>query len=222
MQHSYHIFIVEDERPISQLIQTTLQEAGYQTDTAYDGEEAAYRLEDNHYDLVLLDIMLPKINGYELLEYIRPTGTPVIFITAKGQVKDRIQGLRMGADDYLVKPFQVGELLARMEAVLRRTGRGQERLSFAGVELDFSLHRVWKDGVSVELTNKEFDLLAELMRHPNIALSRARLYENVWQEPYSGQTRTLDCHIQRLRQKLDWGRQIQTVFRIGYRLEGQA
>lgn len=220
MTKSCCILIVEDDPSISELIQTTLQKAGYQTETAYDGEEGANKLEQGRYDLVLLDIMLPKIDGYELLEYIRPTGTPVIFITAKGQVKDRIQGLRLGADDYLVKPFQVGELLARMEAVLRRTGKGRDRLQFAGVELDFSLHRVWKNGVPVELTNKEFDLLAELMRQPNVALSRARLYENVWQEPYSGQTRTLDCHIQRLRQKLDWGQQIQTVFRIGYRLEG--
>lgn len=162
MTHPYHILIVEDEHAISELIQTTLQENRFHTEAAYDGAEGANRLECGHYDLVLLDIMLPKIDGYELLEYIRPTGTPVIFITAKGQVKDRIQGLSLGADDYLVKPLQVGELLTRIEAVLRRTGKCVDCLRFAGVELNYSLHRVWKNGVPVELTNKEFDLLAEL------------------------------------------------------------
>lgn len=213
------ILIVEDEPPISQLIKTTLEDAGYQTDTALDGEIAARKIEENTYDLILLDIMLPKINGYELLEYIRPMGTPVICLTAKGQVNDKIFGLRLGADDYMVKPFQVGELLARIEAVLRRSGKSMDILKFEDVEVNLVTHQVMQQGKSVELTNKEFDMLVELIRNKNVALTRASLYEKVWHEPYLGNTRTLDCHIQRIRQKLNWNDKIKTIFRIGYRLE---
>ena len=171
------------------------------------------------YDLILLDLMLPQISGYELLEYIVTVGTPVIIISAMGQVKDRIRGLRMGADDYLSKPFQIGELLARVETVLRRTKRIQDKITIDDVTLDPVSRQVFKDGHQINLTVKEFDLLMELVGNKNVALSRARLYEAVWEEEYSGETRTLDSHIQRLRKKLDWNDRIVTVFRIGYRLE---
>lgn len=164
--------------------------------------------------------MLPEIDGYELLEYIKPMGTPVIFVTAKSGVNDRIMGLKLGADDYIMKPFQVGELLARVEALLRRTGRAGRKLIFADVEIDMDSRIVSKNGEQIELTVKEFDLLAELIRNKNIALYRERLYEKVWGEAYNGDTRTLDSHIQRLRKKLGWDKYIKTVFRIGYRLEG--
>ena len=163
--------------------------------------------------------MLPEIDGYELVEYIKPLGMPVIFITAKGAVQDRIKGLKLGADDYIVKPFQIGELLARVEAVLRRYGKINRKLTFADVEIDTVSRTVNKAGKTIDLTVKEFDLLVELVQNKNVALYRDRLYEKVWGVEFFGDTRTLDSHIQRLRKKLGWEKYIKTVFRIGYRLE---
>ena len=213
------ILVVEDDKPISNLIFKTLREEGYHWDAAYDGKEGADLIERNVYDLALLDIMLPYINGYELLEYLLPTGTPAIFISAKGQVNDRIRGLKMGADDYLVKPFQVGELVARVETVLRRMGKSKKTLTAGDVEVNLDSRIVTKSGKQVDLTVKEYRLLIELIQNKNVALYRERLYEKVWEEEYMGETRTLDSHIQRLRKKLDWNDKIKTVFRIGYRLE---
>lgn len=213
------ILIVEDERAISNLMYVNLKAQGYDCTCAFDGKQAADLIEGNSYDLVLLDIMLPEIDGYELLEYIRPLGTPVIFITAKGTLGDRIKGLRLGADDYIVKPFQIGELLARVEALLRRAKKGAIEYSLFDVEINVNSRTVKKGGKIIDLTVKEFDLLIELIRNKNVALYRDRLYESVWNEPFTGETRTLDSHIQRLRKKLDWDEHIKTVFRIGYRLE---
>ncbi len=219
-----HILIAEDDEAISNLLYQDLTDEGYTCTCAQDGSQAADLLEQNPwFDLVLLDIMLPEINGYELLEYIRPMNIPVIFLTAKGSLKDRIYGLKQGADDYIVKPFQIGEVLARMEAVLRRYGKNNSRLSFADVTVDLDSRKVFQSRAGIEtvieLTAKEFDLLAELIRNQNIALYRDKLYEKVWNEPFFGDTRTLDTHIQRLRKKLGWEAYIKTVFRIGYRLE---
>ena len=213
------ILIVEDDAAIANLIYESLSDEGYRCTCAFDGKAGADIFEKGRFDLVLLDIMLPEISGYELLEYIRPTGTPVIFLTAKGEVKDRIKGLKMGADDYLTKPFQIGELIARVEAVLRRFGNSEKILHFADLEINTDSRQVTKGQKNVDLTVKEFDLLVELVRNKNIALYRDRLYEKVWQEPFTGETRTLDSHIQRLRKKLGLEQQIKTVFRIGYRLE---
>ena len=212
------ILIVEDERAISNLMYVNLKAQGYDCTCAFDGKQAADLIEGNSYDLVLLDIMLPEIDGYELLEYIRPLGTPVIFITAKGTLGDRIKGLRLGADDYIVKPFQIGELLARVEALLRRAKKSAIEYSLFDVEINVNSRTVKKGGKIIDLTVKEFDLLIELIRNKNVALYRDRLYESVWNEPFTGETRTLDSHIQRLRKKLDWDEHIKTVFRIGYRL----
>ncbi|MCL2285822.1 MAG: response regulator transcription factor [Firmicutes bacterium] len=214
------VLIVEDEHAIANLIYVNLTNEGYNCKCAYDGKAAADLIEKEQYDLVLLDIMLPEIDGYELLEYIKPDATPVIFITAKGSVNDRIKGLKLGADDYLVKPFQIGELLARVEAVMRRYGKSEKQLVIADVTIDTNSRMVTKNGVNIDLTVKEFDLLVELVRNKNVALYRSRLYEKVWNEDFFGETRTLDSHIQRLRKKLGWEEQIKTVFRIGYRLEG--
>ena len=213
------ILIVEDEKPISNLIYINLRDEGYECSQAYDGREAADLIEKHKYDLILLDIMLPIIDGYELLEYIRPTNTPVIFITARSGVSDRIKGLKLGADDYIVKPFQVGELIARVEALLRRMGKSTTEYSILGVEINTESRTVKKDGKEIELTLKEFDLLVELVRNKNVAMYRERLYERVWNEPFMGETRTLDSHIGRLRKKLDWEDHIKTVFRVGYRRE---
>ena len=221
------ILIIEDERPINNLIRGTLTADGYSCDCAFDGKEGADLIEQRQYDLILLDLMLPEISGYALLEYIRSLGNiraaqiPVIIISAMGQVQDRIRGLHLGADDYLCKPFQIGELAARVEAVLRRSGHSNEKIRIGDVLISPASRQVWKAGTPVELTVKEFDLLAELARHKNVVLSREKLYETVWQEEYTGETRTLDSHIQKLRKKLGWNGQIKTVFRIGYRLEEQ-
>lgn len=215
----HKILIVEDDEAISNLININLQDEGYHCTCAYDGKQAADFLEENLYDLVLLDIMLPEVDGYELLEYIKPLEIPVIFLTAKGTLEDRVMGLKAGADDYIVKPFQIGELLARVEAVLRRYGKMKQKLIFSDVEIDLASRTVRKEGKAIELTIKEFDLLVELVENKNVALYRERLYEKVWGEVFLGDTRTLDSHIQRLRKKLGWDNRIQTVFRIGYRLE---
>ena len=201
------ILIVEDEEAIGILMCRTLLGEGYGCDWIRDGTEAAKRLE------------LPGLDGYELLDYIRPMGIPVIFVTAKSQVKDRVQGLKLGADDYITKPFQVSELAARVEAVLRRSSRRMGTVQVDDVRIDLDARSVTKAGVSVELTVKEYEILAELAAHKNVALSRAQLYEAVWNELYTGETRTLDCHIQKLRKKLGLEERIRTVFRVGYRLE---
>ena len=215
-----NILIVEDEQAISNLIYVNLTAEGYHCTCALDGKQAADFIESENYDLILLDIMLPEIDGYELLEYIKPLGTPVIFITAKGAVNDRIKGLKLGAEDYLVKPFQIGELIARVEVVLRRFGKSEKQLAFKDVLINTDSRQVINNGQIIDLTVKEFDLLVELIRNKNVALYRDRLYEKVWQEEFTGETRTLDSHIQRLRKKLGWEDYIKTVFRIGYRLEG--
>lgn len=214
-----HILIVEDERSIAELLEIQLTKAGYCCTYVLDGERAADCLEENNYDLVLLDIMLPKVDGYELMEYIATLNIPVIFITAKDAVKDRIKGLNMGADDYIVKPFDIGEVLARVQMVLRRYGKGQSELHFQDVTLYLSSRKVTKAGEEISLTPKEYDLLLVLVQNKGIALYREELFEKVWETEYIGNSRTLDLHIQRLRRKLSLQEEIKTVFRIGYILE---
>ena len=211
------ILIIEDDAAIAHLMESTLRREQYNTIWAADGVQGADLFETGHFDLILLDLMLPGISGFELLEYFVPSKVPVIIISAMGQVENRIKGLKMGADDFLVKPFQIGEL--RVESVLRRTGKKETTFSCEEVTVDCDSRVVLKNGQEVELTAKEFDLLTVLIRNRNVALSRCFLYESVWQEEYTGETRTLDNHIQRLRKKLGWNDKIQTVFRIGYRLK---
>ena len=213
------VLIVEDEKPIRDLIDIQLTAAGYACTAAGDGMEAADILESKNFDLILLDIMLPGANGYELMEYIRPTGVPVIFITAKHEVRDRVKGLRLGADDYIVKPFDVIELLARVESVLRRYRKAENRVDIEGVTIDFDAHTACRNGKQLDLTAKEFALLSLFTRNKNIALYRETLYEKVWEGEYDGDSRTVDLHVQRLRKKLGWERCLVTVYKIGYRLE---
>lgn len=214
------ILIVEDEAPISNLIRHTLTEAGYRCTCAFDGLAAADLLEKNMFDLVLLDIMLPGANGYELFEYIRPLGIPVIFLTARADVQDRVSGLRLGAEDYIVKPFELMELLARVETVLRRYGKNEQRIVFADVEIDTLSRVVRKNGEIVPLTAKEYELLLLFVQNKNIALYRDRIYEKVWGEEYLGDSRTVDLHIQRMRKKCGLEDRLKAVYKIGYRLEG--
>ena len=197
----------------------SLTRAGYDCTVAEDGCTAADRIEERSFDLALLDIMLPGLDGYELLDYLRPLGVPVIFITAKGAVRDRVEGLRRGADDYIVKPFVIEELLARVESVLRRAGRGNVMQAF-DVVLDAGEHTVLQNGRPVDLTPNEFLLLEQLMRNRGAALYRDTLYERVWGgDRAESDTRTLDLHIMRLRRKLHWYDHIETVYRICYRLK---
>jgi len=212
------ILIVEDEETIARLISVSLRRAGYSCTVANDGVTAADLIEGHDFDLALLDIMLPGLDGYELLEYLHPMGVPVIFITAKGATRDRVKGLQLGADDYIVKPFEIEELLARVEAVLRRTGRGGRTVTAFGVTVDAVARTVTKDGKAVDLTPREFSLLEQLMRNRGAAMYRDVLYERVWGGDIAD-SRTLDLHIQRLRRKLDWGDKIETVYRVGYRLK---
>lgn len=211
------ILVVEDEKNISTLICMALSQVGYKCETASDGEIAADMIDKKRYDLILLDVMLPKINGFELIEYIRDYDVPVIFITAKSDVSDRVKGLNLGADDYITKPFDVAELQARVEAVLRRYNKSVTHFSFDDIEVDTDSMLVTKSGEVVDLTIKEFEILLLFLRNKNIALYREMIYEKVWQEPYMGDTRTVDLHIQRLRKKLDIKDKIQSVFKVGYR-----
>ena len=211
------ILIVEDEEAISNLIRMSLQKAGYSCEQAMDGESAADRIAEHTYDLVLLDIMHPGMNGYELLDYIKTTNMPVIFITAMGTLDDKVKGLKAGADDYITKPFEMVELLARVESVLRRYHKSEERIEVDDVIIDIPSRTVTRQGEAVKLTLKEFELLLFLVRNRNIALYRETIYENIWQSEYMGDGRTVDLHIQRLRKKLHWEDRIHTVYKVGYR-----
>ena len=213
------VLIVEDELPILDLIRMSLSSKGYACTGVMDGMQAADLIEQNSYDLILLDVMLPHVDGYELMEYIRPLGIPVIFITARGAVADRVKGLQLGADDYLVKPFEIVELLARVEVVLRRYNKGDKHLQVADVTIDTDSRRVFRDGKPVELTNKEYRLLLLFIQNPNIALFRETIFEKVWESDYLGDTRTVDLHVQRLRKKLGWEDRNRAIYKVGYRLE---
>ena len=213
------ILIAEDEEPIANLIRMNLKKAGYACECAYDGQEAADRMEEGHYDLLLLDIMLPKINGYELMEYAKSIQLPVIFITAMDSSENKVKGLKMGAEDYLAKPFEIVELLARVEAVLRRCNKIGRMLHVLDVDIDLSSRTVMQDNQQILLTLKEYELLLFFARNPNIALYREVIYEQVWEKEYTGDSRTVDLHVQRLKKKLGWDKHICAVYKIGYRLE---
>ena len=212
------ICIIEDEKPIANLIRMSLSRSGYQCTCIHDGIEAADLLERESFDLVLLDIMLPGADGYTLLEYIKTLEIPVIFITAKNAVTDRVKGLRMGAEDYIVKPFEIIELIARVEVVLRRYHKLDEILHVAGLTIDTVSMTVQRDNQPIILTNKEYELLLLFARNPNIALYRETIYERVWGGEYIYGSRTVDLHVQRLRKKAGLG-QLRAIPKVGYRLE---
>ncbi|KAF5056862.1 Transcriptional regulatory protein WalR [anaerobic digester metagenome] len=213
------ILIVEDELAISNLIKTNLSDAGYRCACAYDGLQAADMIEKESYDLILLDIMLPKIDGYELIEYIKTMEMPVIFLTAKSSVEDIVKGLKLGAEDYLTKPFEIIELLARVETVLRRYNKNVKFLELYDITIDTFSRIVKKNGVIINLTNKEYDLLLLFVQNKNIALFRDRIYERIWGDEEMGSSRTVDLHIQRLRKKIGLEDKLVAVYKIGYRLE---
>lgn len=218
-----NILIVEDEKPISDLIKLSLKGAGYFCSCAYDGETAADMIEENRYDLILLDIMIPYIDGFELLEYIKPFDIPVIFITAMNSIDDRVKGLKMGAEDYIIKPFEVVELLARVEVVLRRFHKTSDIIQINDkLTINLKQHVVRYDEQEVALTPKEYDLLVLFAQNPNVALYRETIYERVWGGNLEYTSKTVDLHVQRLRRKAHLEDMIKAVNKVGYRLEMRA
>lgn len=214
-----HILVVEDEQPISNLIRMSLTKEGYHCACAFDGAEAADFLEKNRYDLILLDVMLPEIDGFELMDYIRPLEIPVIFLTAKAAVQDRVKGLKLGAEDYILKPFEIVELLARIDVVLRRYQKCDMVLEIGGLKIDTASMQVWRDGEEISLTKTEYELLLLFARNPRRAMYRETIYERVWGEEYPFGSKAVDLHIQRLRKKIGWENCLRAVNKVGYRLE---
>ena len=218
-----NILIVEDEKPISDLIKLSLKGAGYFCSCVYDGETAADMIEENRYDLILLDIMIPYIDGFELLEYIKPFDIPVIFITAMNSIDDRVKGLKMGAEDYIVKPFEVVELLARVEVVLGRFHKTSDIIQINDkLTINLKQHVVRYDEQEVALTPKEYDLLVLFAQNPNVALYRETIYERVWGGNLEYTSKTVALHVQRLRRKAHLEDMIKAVNKVGYRLERRA
>ncbi len=213
------ILIVDDEKPICDLIDINLSAAGYHCRSVQDGLKAIDLIEKEDFDLILLDIMLPGADGFDIMEYIRPLKVPVIFITAKNDVRDKVKGLKLGAEDYLVKPFDVLELVARVEVVLRRFHKTDNVLTAGDVTVDLEALKVTKDGRPIVLTNKEYGLLVLFMQNKNVALFKENLYEKVWKDEYIADSRTLELHVQRLRRKMGWEKNLVAVYKVGYRLE---
>ncbi|WP_151736931.1 response regulator transcription factor ['Paenibacillus yunnanensis' Narsing Rao et al. 2020] len=216
-----YILVVEDEQPISDLITMNLKLVGHTYSKAYSGPEAIERLGRERTDLILLDVMLPGLDGFEVMQQIHHLRIPVILITARNALADRIKGFELGADDYIIKPFEILELLARINVVLRRNEVTAASFVCDDVEVRFPERQVRVDQVPVDLTAREFELLEVLIRNRNIALSREKLLELAWGYDYAGDTRTVDVHIRQLRKKLGWEERIKTVFKLGYRLEVQ-
>lgn len=214
------ILVVEDDESISKVIGKNLTSAGYAVAVCFDGSDAARLLtSDTDFDLALLDVMLPGMDGFELMGYMKHYDIPVIYLTAKADLDSKVQGLRDGAEDYIVKPFEILELLVRIEKVLERRGRMQQVLTAAGLEINLLERSVRKNGVEIVLKPMEFDLLVMLAKNKNIALSRERLLNGVWGTDFMGESRTVDVHIGQLRKKLDIGDKIRTISKMGYRLE---
>lgn len=214
----YKILIVEDDEAIAGLIAMRLRKAGYTCETISDGCRAADAMEHYHYDLGIFDIMLPGLDGYELLQYAKLLHLPVIFLTARDAVSEKIKGLRQGADDYMTKPFDLTELQARVENVLRRCYGNKSEYRVGNLVVDAVSRTVLRDGEPISLTKKEFDLLVLFLEHPNAALYRETIYERVWDNPYMGDSRTVDLHVQRLRRKTGLTEEIVSVYKVGYRL----
>lgn len=215
------ILIVEDDGNIAKMIEATLSMVGYESSICGNGLEAVGRILNEPFDLVLLDVMLPDADGFQVMERIRGKGTPVIFLTAMQDVTDKVKGLRMGADDYIVKPFEAVELLARIEVVLRRTNAGRKKLTYEDISVDLESHIASKGGERVPLTPKEFDVLVFFLQNIDIAITRERLLSAVWGYEFEGESRTVDIHVQQVRRKLQLQKKLVTIPKLGYRLESR-
>jgi len=212
-----HILVIEDEYSINRLICRNLTLVGHDCEAAYSGSDARALVDRDDFDLAIMDVMLPDADGFALFSEIHPI--PVIFLTARGDLPDRIRGFNLGADDYIVKPFEMQEMLARVNAVLRRSGKISEQFVLDETVVNISARSVTVCGKEVELTPREFSLLEALIQNRNIALSREQILSIAWGADYYGDDRTVDVHIQKLRKKLLWEKRIKTVYKLGYRLE---
>lgn len=219
MEKTYRILIVEDDKAISDLLYMNLSVAGYHCDVAGDGKQSVKMINLKSYDLAILDIMLPEIDGFELYEYMNEKQIPVIYLSAKCDTQSKVKGLKIGAEDYVTKPFDVLELLVRVEKVLKRNEHTQNTYQMDGVTIDEKEHIVLLNGQSVKFKPMEYSLLLMLVKHPNMVFSREQLLHEVWGDNYFGETRTVDNHIAILRKKLNWSEKIVTVHRVGYKLE---
>ncbi|SIR34236.1 MULTISPECIES: response regulator transcription factor [unclassified Paenibacillus] len=222
------ILIVDDDASIVRITALYMRKSGYEPEAAADGRAALDMLENGEYALILLDLMLPKLNGWEVCRKLRAEGSriPVIMMTARGQLEERIEGLQLGADDYIVKPFDPRELMARVDAVLRRSRGGQPPASGAAcragnLRLDAERRSVTLGGRMIDLPRREFDLLQELIRHPGLVCSRSELIERIWGLDFEGDDRVVDLYVQRLRRRLQpaQGWSISTVWGVGYKLD---
>ena len=216
------ILVIEDDAAISELICMNLEAAGYETLAIFDGDKAAEMINDEECSdaaLALVDVMLPGKDGFELMADLQSVQIPVIYLTAKDDVVSKVHGLKAGAEDYIVKPFEVLELLVRIEKVLKRTGKGREKIIVKDVVIDLKEHSVIKSGEKINLKPMEYELLVMLAQNKNVALSREDLLGRLWGVDYVGETRTVDVHIGQLRKKLDFYDVIRTVSKHGYRLE---
>lgn len=218
-----NVLVIDDEEDMRNLVEMYLENSNFHCFQASGGAEAYQILHEETIDLILLDIMMPVEDGYVICEKIRAhSAVPIIFLSAKGEEWDKVKGLQLGGDDYIVKPFSPGELVARIHAVLRRTGtlkNDSEMISIGKISIDRKARRVSVDGEVKPLTLKEFELLLFLVNHQSQALSREQLLENVWGMDYHGSLRTVDTHIKTLRMKLETGDYIQTIWGVGYKFE---
>ena len=222
------ILVVDDERVLVKGIKFNLESEGYQVEVGYDGEQAVELARSGAFDLIILDLMMPKIDGLQACMRIREfSNVPVIMLTARSEDADKIIGFECGADDYITKPFNILELKARVRALLRRAGMSHQkeagRLTIGHITLDADARAAWKEGQSVDLTAKEFDLMELLMRNPGLVYSRENLLNVVWGYEYAGDYRTVDVHVRRLREKLELDpanpRYILTKWGVGYYLK---
>ena len=215
-----HILVIEDEEAINDLICMNLEVTGYQVTSFFDGEEVSKSLPENHaYACALVDVMLPGKDGFTLLPELKKYGIPVIFLTARGEVQNKVRGLKEGAEDYIVKPCEMLELLVRIEKVLERNGKNDHLICIYDVEIDTEKHTVKKAGQEVYLKPMEYECLLMFVQHKNKALTRGQILGALWGMEFEGETRTVDAHVGRIRKKLDWGNVIKTIPTIGYRLE---
>ena len=214
-----NILIVEDDINITRTIEATISVMGYETRTCGNGREAVELIKGRCYDLVLLDVMLPGLDGFQVIEEIKGVQVPIIFLTARQDVLDKVKGLRLGAEDYITKPFEAMELMARIDVVLRRMNKGKTQIEYKDIYLDTTKHIVTKGGVAVLLTPKEFDVLELFMQNIDVAITRERLLSAVWGYQYEGESRTVDIHIQQVRKKMGLSNDLITIPKIGYRLD---
>lgn len=229
----YKIFIVDDDKDIVTLVNDILSDEGYIVEKAYNGKEALQKINENHFDLIILDVMLPDMDGFEVCRKIRDiVDIPILFLSAKSKSIDKIIGFEIGADDYITKPFDDGELVARVKAHIRRqkrftanngTSSNSMNLKYDGIEINKNSYEVFVEGKKVDLSTREFQILAFMMNNPNMVLTREQIYNNVWGYDDFGDINTVTVHIKKLREKIDKSdRFIKTVWGAGYKFVGNS